>query len=359
MKKKVSLILTALIAAGALAGCGNSDSSSTSTPAAASTSASASKEDAPAAKEDAVEITLAHSSPDTVPMHQAAVEFGELVAEKTNGGVNVSVYPNSALGSEREAIEAVQFGNIQMVICSSSPVVNFAPDYYLFDFPFPFADRETAWEVLDSETGKKVFNAVESVGMKCLAVMENGFRNVSCNDEKHTPEDFKGLKIRTMENDVHMAMWKAIGSNPTPMAMGEVYTALQQKTIDAQENPLFQIEASRFYEVNKAIIEIRHIFTPYTCLTNTEFFDSLSAENQTAIVEALEEAAVHEKELSVEQEDKSRENLIANGCTVVQLTDEERQLFIDAVNSAAIDDMIIEKCADKDLAKEFQALVRQ
>ena len=260
------------------------------------------------------------------------------------------------LGSEREFIEAMQMGNIQMGIPSSSPLVNFVDEYYLFDFPFPFKDRETAWEFLDGETAQKVFATSEKAGLKTITVFENGFRNVSCNGVRTTPDEFNGMKIRTMENDIHLALWKALGANPTPMAFGEVYTALQQKTIDAQENPLFQIEASRFYEVNDSIIETRHIFTPYVVLMNLDFYNNLSPEDQEIIMTAAKDATIYQRELSIEHEEKSRQVLKDAGCEVVELTDEERDVLVEATKP--IDQMIIDKVSDKALAEQFAKELR-
>lgn len=357
MKKLVAFIcFTALTLS--LTGCGVTSTTSTSgsSGGSASSQGTSAKSDTPAQSSDEILIKLAHSSPDTVPMHKGAVKFSEICKELSGGRINVEVYANSVLGSERECIEAVIMGNIQMCIPSTSPVVNFVPDYYLFDLPFPFKDRETAWEILDSEAGKKVFASAEKAGLKTVAVFENGFRNVSCNGIRNVPEEFKGLKIRTMENDIHLELWKALKANPTPMAFGEVYTALQQKTIDAQENPLFQIEASKFYEVNDTVVETRHIFTPYVLLMNLDFFDSLSDDDKKIVAEAAAQATEYERQLSIEQEEISRQNLKDNGCEVFEVTDEQRKNIVDATKH--IDDMIVEKVENKELAQEFIQAIR-
>lgn len=363
MKKRMALLLVSALAAGSIAGCSSSDtSSSSSTPASdksaeTSAAASASKAEGEVAEGETYDFQLAHSSPADVPSDQASYKFLEVCNELSGGRMTGKVYENSQLGSEREEFEAIQMGNIQLAMLSTGPIVNFAPEYYLCDFPFPFnGSRERAFEVLDGEVGTEIKNSVESVGAYNLGWWENGFRNLTCNDEKRKPEDFKGMKIRTMENDIHMKIWTDLGANPTPMAFGEVYTALQQKTIDAQENPYTLIDGMRFYEVNKYIVNTKHLFSPHCLFMNKELLDGMSAEDQEIIRTAAEEATKFQRETAVSYDEKILQTLKDNGCTVVDLTDEERQTLVDA--TADVDEMIREKVGNDELFEKFQAEVR-
>src|SRR5690625_3527871 len=182
----------------------------------------ADEEDEAAADGDFEEMTIAlgHATADneTSHYHQGSLYFKDLVEERTGGKVTIEIHPNATLGGEREMIEALQLGTLDMLITSTGPVGNFAPKSNAFDFPFLFRDEEHAYAVLDGELGDEVNEQLEEVGIKVLAWAENGFRNMT-NDVRPivNPEDMDGLKIRTMENQVHLAAFQAYGADPTPM----------------------------------------------------------------------------------------------------------------------------------------------
>ncbi|MBS4961503.1 MAG: TRAP transporter substrate-binding protein, partial [Clostridiales bacterium] len=199
--------------------------------------------------------------------------------------------------------------------------------------------------------------SIEKAQIRVIGNWMNGFRNVTCNGERRTPDDFKGMKIRTMENDVHLAIWKAIGANPTPMAYGEVYTALQQKTIDAQENPNDSNYLSKFCEVTDHCIQTKHVYTPYLALMSESFYQSLPDDLKTVVEEAAKEAGDYEIGLCATNDEDYKAKLNEAGCTVVELTPEERQLFIDKTNEAGIRDLVKEKSENPELTDEFFAEV--
>lgn len=352
MKKKLAIVLAVAMMTGVIAGCGSKDNSGS-----ASSGGATSNGDAAATSDEEITIKVGHGLPETMPIHQAWVKFQEDLAAKTDGRIKVEIYPNQMLGGDRELIEATQMGNIQATSPSSTPYANFVPEYYLWDVPFLFENRDQVREFFKNEEIAEAFNEKSlAIGIRIIGVCENGFRNVSRNGDGVTPDQYKGLKIRTMENDLHMAAWKAIGANPTPMAFGEVYTALQQKTIDAQENPFGQIWDNKFYEVQDTIIETKHVYTPYIMMMNEAFFQSLSADDQKLILDTMAEVCEYQIDLSEEKEAEYRTNLEGQR-TVSQLTDEQRAAFVAKIEEADIKGMATEKSGNPELAEKFFAAV--
>lgn len=359
MKRKLAIVVAVSMVVGIFAGCTNSkktSSSGSTSGASGSTSSSADTKDEKDKGNEPIVIKAGHGLVETLPMGQGWEHFKSIVEEKTEGRITVEIYPNQMLGGDRELIEATQMGNIQMTAPSSTPYANFVPEYYLWDVPFIFETREQVVEFINNEEIANAFNEKSlEIGIRILGIWENGFRNVSCNGERVVPDDYKGLKIRTMENDLHMAAWKAIGANPTPMAFGELYTALQQKTVDAQENPLATIYETKYHEVQDHVIETKHIFTPFIVMINEAFYQGLSPEDQKIISEAVAETSEWEFNLAAEKEGSYRDSL-NESITVTQITPEQRQLFVDKIEAANIKGMAIEKCGNPELAEKFFAV---
>ena len=179
-----------------------------------------------------------------------AVAFRETLERLSDGKFTVVEHPSSALGGERDMIEGLQIGSVDLVITSSGPLGNFAPEVLVLDLPFLFRDYEHARGVLDGEIGQEMLENMRDQDLVGLAWSENGFRHLTNSQRAvDAPEDLDGLKVRTMENQVHMRAFEAMGAAPTPMAWPEVYTALQQGTVDGQENPIPVIAAAKFWEV--------------------------------------------------------------------------------------------------------------
>ena len=176
-------------------------------------------------------------------------QFKENVEKKSNGKIKIDIYPNSQLGGDRELIESCQAGNIAIVIQGTSPQVNFIPKLAIFDLLNLFEDIDVAYKVLTGPFREKIAAEYEKAGFKLLCMVPVGMREMTSKKPITKIEDFKGVKIRTMENPYHIAYWKALGANPTPLAFSELYMALQQGTVDAQENPYAAVIASKFYEV--------------------------------------------------------------------------------------------------------------
>jgi tripartite ATP-independent transporter DctP family solute receptor len=263
-------------------------------------------------------LRLGHAVPEENAYHYGATKFSELVEAKTNGEVHIDVFPNNQLGTgERDLIEGLQLGTVDIYVGSTGPMGGFEKKFLLFDFPFLFKDKKHVYSVLDGEIGQHILSLLEAKGMHGLAWMENGFRNLT-NAKRPTNgvDDVKGLKIRTMENKVHMAMWRVLGVDPTPMAWSEVFTALQQGTIDGQENPIPVIYTSKLYEVQKHLALTRHVFSPAMIIVSKALFDSLPAEYKTVFEEAAREAALYEREVCDKMENDFIDGLKQNGMEV-------------------------------------------
>ena len=251
--------------------------------------------------------------------------FAKEVEKRTAGRYKVQTFYSGSLGGERESIEAVQLGTQELAMSSTGPVPNFVPETKILDVPFLFRDKAHARAVLDGPIGQEMLAKFDAKGFKALAWGENGFRHMtnSKRDVK-APEDLKGLKMRTMENPVHIAAYKGLGIVTTPMAFPEVFTALQQGTVDGQETPLSGIMAAKFDQVQKHLSLTGHVYSPCIFLMNKAAFDKLSAADKTAFVEAAKEAAKANR-ARVDQDDASGvTELRAKGMTVIDNVDKAK-----------------------------------
>jgi len=272
------------------------------------------------------------------PQYIGLLEFKEIVEERTDGAIVVETYHSSQLGDDRSMMEALQLGSQEVTIPSTAPIANFVPEYTVFDFPFLFPNEEVADEVLSGEVGQKLLDMLDDQNMVGLAYWENGFRDLT-NDEKPvaTMDDFQGLTIRTMENDLHLDAFSALGANPTPMAFGELFTAMQQGTVDGQENPYATIYLEGYYEVQEHISDTHHVYSPFVFLIAQPFFESLPAEYQEIVADAAEEAGRYQIDLQREANQEYLESLIEAGMTFTEISDEARAEMQEAVQPT-IDD---------------------
>ena len=263
-------------------------------------------------------LKLGHSVPEENAYHFGALKFKELVESRTDGDVHIDIFPNNQLGTgERDIIEGLQLGTIDIYVGSTGPMGGFEKKFLLFDFPFLFRDKDHVYVVLDGEIGQYIMGLLDAKGLHGLAWFENGFRNLTNSKRPvNVPQDAAGLKIRTMENKVHMAMWRTLAADPTPMAWSEVFTALQQGTIDGQENPIPVIYTSKIYEVQKHLALTRHVFSPAMLIVAKPVFDSLPEDYQTIFREAAHEAALHQRETSEKMENEFVETLKKSGMEI-------------------------------------------
>lgn len=281
-----------------------------------------------------IAIKIGHVSQAGVPIDQMCNRIKEMLEEKTAGRITVSVFPASQLGNNNEELEQLQFGSLEMCISSVAFLGGFTNTTALLDLPYLFKNEQAAEEVLDGEVGNAMFAALEQAGFHGLAWTSTGWRHVTANKEIRKPADLQGLKIRVMENNMHIDHFNALGASATPMAFSELYTALQNGTVDCQENPWANIDGNRLYEVQKYIIETGHIYDTSPLLASSMWWNGLAASDQELIQAVVTDCLNWERELSKQNQDELREKIGSNGTNVViQLTDEERQAFRDAAQA--------------------------
>jgi tripartite ATP-independent transporter DctP family solute receptor len=261
-------------------------------------------------------IRFGHGAAESNERHLAVMKFKELVEEKSQGTFNVLVYPNEQLGSEAEMIESVTFNDLQMV--ASSAFSQYDQRISVVELPYLFDSYEEAWSVLDGEIGQDIAEPFLENNLRIIAYFENGFRHVTSNVAIESPEDLKGLKIRTPEFPLSVSSFRALGANPTPMAFGELYMALQQGTVDAQENPIANIYASKFNEVQAFLNMTTHQYMALPVAISEEFWETLTAEEQEIIESSAKEAAQFHRDLLRENEENMIKNLQAAGMEIIE-----------------------------------------
>ena len=295
---------------------------------------------------------LATASPADTVTGLFAEKFAEEVNSRSDGDMKIQVYHNSTLGSDTELLESVQCGDIPFVVQNTAPEVSYLPRLALFDLPCVFSDLDQLHKVLDNETLLQKINGIyEEGGFRLLAMADQSFRVMTSNREIQSLSDFKGIKIRTMENNYHMAFWSAIGANPTPMAFSELYVALEQNTVDAQENPYEVICSNKFYEVQDYVIETNHLPHLLALVTNDEFYKGMPPEKQKIIDEASASARDYAREQASSRARSRIEEIEANGGTVVPVSDELRAEM--RAHSADLYERIRQVVDDDELFAEY------
>jgi len=282
-------------------------------------------------KDSKVVIKLGHIAEPKNPYGQGADHFAKLVAQKSNGEIEVKVFPSSQLGGQKELIEGLIYGTVDMALTGTAVLGQFQPQVALFDLPFLFKDRAHAYKSLDS-VGMDLGKALEPKGIKLLGYMENGIRHLTNNvREVKSPADMKGLKIRVMNNKVYIEMMKALGASPTPMAFSELYSAMQQGTVDGQENPSAHIFTKRFYEVQKFASLTGHAYAPEPVLISMARWKKLSPKHQKIVLEAAKEAIDWQRKLSESKDNKFWEQIKAT--KKMKITTVNRKPFENATKS--------------------------
>ena len=318
MKKRITSIMLAAITVLSLIACGSSSSST----AESNTSETTTETEAKAVSGDAIVLTLNHDGAVDHPYNYGCEKFAELVAEKTNGEIQVEVYPSSQIASGSKAVEFVQMMTLDMDLAATTSLINFAPIIGTLDMPFLFNDKTEVFKILDGPIGDEFEAAAEESGIKILSWFDNGFKNVSNNVRPiKTIDDYKGLKIRTSESEVYLKLYEALGATPTAMAVGEVYTAIQTGVVDGQDNTTANFVKNKYAEVQKYFTVTNHIYTAEPLIINLDKFNSLTADQQNALIEAAQEAAEYERELSIEAEESDLQAIKDAGVEVTEITD--------------------------------------
>lgn len=258
----------------------------------------------------------------------AAKAFAESVEQATNGKFKFRQFPSSALGGEREMVEGLQLGTIEATIVSTGTLSNFVPSVGVTDIPFLFRDLKHARDVLDGPIGQEILPQFDERGLVALAWGEQGFRHITNNKHPiNTPADLAGLKLRTMENPVHITAFETLGAAPTPMAWPEVIGALQQGTIDGQENPLSVIVSAKLNEVQKYLTLSGHVYSPAMLLVSKQFYDKLTDEDKAAFKDAAAKGVAAMRGFVDDVEKTGVETLKERGMQINELSVEQKAAF--------------------------------
>jgi C4-dicarboxylate-binding protein DctP len=274
-----------------------------------------------------VVIKFSHVVAPNTPKGKAADYFKKLAEERTKGRVKVDVYPNSQLYKDREEIEALQLGAVQMLAPSLS---KFGPlgvrSFELFDLPYIFPNKETLYRVMDGDVGRKLFQLLEPKGIIGLAYWDNGFKHMSANRPLRKVEDFKGLKLRIQSSKVLEAQMKALGANPQVMAFSEVYSALQQGVVDGTENPISNLYTQKMHEVQKHLTLSQHGYLGYAVIVNKAFWEGLPADLRKTLEKAMADATAYERDIAQKENDEALAKVRAAGYTDVYVLPLEERL---------------------------------
>lgn len=261
------------------------------------------------------------ANPDTA-YDNFAHEFKRLIEERSNGRYQVDIYPSGQLGVDRELMESLQIGNVDFTVITASDINQFVPDMAVQDLPYLFRDWSHVEKFLDSDLAKEFYGLTDSVGMTTLAFMPRGFRHVTTNKAPvNTPDDLKNLKIRVAESEVYIDTFKALGANAQAMAWGEVFTALQQGTIDAHENTAITTRDYKINEVQKYMSETGHFFAFAALQMNSNLLKGMSEEDQKMFREAGLEAARSLGKVQKEAETAAKAELESKGMIINQVVD--------------------------------------
>ena len=299
-------------------------------------------------KKDVTVIKLGHGLDISHSVHQAMVFMADRLKEKSNGTVLIDIYPNQQLGSERECLELLQIGSLGMTKVSTAVLENFVPSLKVFGLPYLFRDSEHRFKVLEGELGERFLDASLGQRLKGLTYYDSGTRNFYSKIPIETPEDLEGLKIRVQESITAMNLVKSFGGSPTPIAWGELYTALQQGIVDGAENNLPSFYLSRHYEVCKYLVLDEHTAIPDELLISTLVWNKLSLKEQQWLKEAAMESSEYQKGLWSKSELDALEEIKKAGVKVIR---PDKDLFREKVQP-----MYKEFSQDPEMKKTIEAI---
>lgn len=280
---------------------------------------------------DTKTIRLAHGMNTSHPVHEAMVVMSDLVNEYSNGQLRMLVYPNQQLGTERELLELVQLGSIDITKVTSAVLENFVPEMRVFSLPYLFRDDEHANKVLEGEIGKEILLAGEPYLLRGLTYYDAGSRSFYTKSTSITsPEDLEGLKIRVLESQMAVNMVEAMGGSPTPISFGELYTALQQGVVDGAENNLPSFHSTRHYEVARHLSIDEHTMLPDVLLMSTFSWNALNEQEQEWLQQAADSSAVYQKKIWAEAEVEALRIVQEDG---VEVNYPDKEPFMEATES--------------------------
>ncbi len=317
MKKILSAVLVLSMMMVIMAGCSSSKSPTSSVADGAT----------PVKKTDEkIVITFGGTLPDDNPLTMGMYKFKEELEARSQGRFEVQVFPNCQMGSGREMLESCQIGNLTMVESSIGPLAQFDSTCTLLNLPYLFYTKEQVYDFMDNyEISAEMRQRVEQASdIKMLAFWENGWRQVTNSVRPiQSVEDLKGLKIRVMENDVHIKTFESWGANPTPMAFGELFTALQQKTVDGQDNPVPNVASNKFYEVQKHLCLADQFYDPDGLFINPAFYANIPEDMKATFDECVKIATIYQREQAVKADQELREKYAKEGIMEVTVLSDE------------------------------------
>ncbi len=271
-------------------------------------------------------IKFSHVVANDTPKGKGADRFKELAEKATNGRVKIEVYPNSTLYKDKEEMEALQLGAVQMLAPS---LAKFGPlgvkEFEVFDLPYIFPSKDVLYRVTEGPVGKDLFKKLEPKGITGLAYWDNGFKVMSSNKPMRLPADFKGMKMRIQSSKVLDAQMRALGANPQVMAFSEVYQALQTGVVDGTENPPSNLYTQKMHEVQKHVTLSDHGYLGYAVIVNKKFWDGLPADVRTQLEGAMKDATKYANAIAQQENDKAMAAVKATGKTEIHtLSDKEK-----------------------------------
>jgi tripartite ATP-independent transporter DctP family solute receptor len=291
------------------------------------------------------------------PHTLGAEKFADIVSQKSGGKMKVKVFPGGTLGGDVAVISSLQGGTIEMTAVSPGLLTGNVKEFVLLDLPFLFNEYKEADAVLDGPIGKRLLDKLPEKGLIGLGYWDHGFRSLT-NSRRPVAkwEDMQGLKIRVLQIPIFIDTFNAMGANAVPMPFPELYTALETKTVDGQENPFATIETSKFYEVQKFASTTRHVYNPLVVIFSKKIWDQLSEDERKIIADAANEAKAYERKVSREADAKATENVKSKGMTVTEITPQERARMREKVKAVT---QKYEKEAGEALVKEMYAEIEK
>lgn len=268
------------------------------------------------------ELRLGYEPPRTDSQHLAAKEFKKMVEDGTKGEVVIKLFPDSTLGNASSLINGIRNGSVDMTVLGSNNFAGLAPELKVLDLPFFYNTKEDAYKVLDGEVGQELLDGMAKYNIKGLAFWENGYRAISNNKRPvRTPEDVKGLKMRVPGAPMQVKLFEVLGTNPVPMPLGELYTALETNTVDGQDHPLGVFYSAKLYEVQKYLSLTNHQYGSLLLAMNLDKFNSLTPDQQKVLVDAARKAANVQRKINADKQAELIELFRKSGVEVIETID--------------------------------------
>lgn len=330
MKKSKLIVALSLVSMMLLSACSTGGTATTPDPE-PNTPAEEEPAEEPAGEEEKFVIRAGIGLNDQHPQFKGLEVMKEYVEKESNGRIEMQLFHSSQLGDDIQMMEALQMGSQEVTCPSTAPITSIDNRYMIFDLPFLFPTEEVASDLLDGDLGQELLDGLSDHGLIGLAYWENGYRHLTNSvREVKSPADMEGLKIRTMENEVHLDFFRALGANPTPMPFGELFTAMQTGVVDGQENPVPTIALQNYPEVQDYTTLTGHVYSPFVLLMSKIFWDKLPAELQTVVEDGAILARDEQRRINREYTEELKGELVEAGMTVTELTTEELKAFQDA-----------------------------